>query len=83
MEYQDDGSGGDDERGGCTACGRAGGLLLLGLAGLLGYMGLDLVTGGAVTRFIAGGIGIGAAAAAAAADSDNEGQEVTEGDDSA
>lgn len=82
MEYQDD--GGDDDGGrGCTACGRAGGLLLLGLAGLLGYMGVDLVTGGALTRLTLGALGAGAAAAAMPADSDNEGQEVTGSDDSA
>jgi len=82
VEYQDD-AGDGDGGGGCTACGRAGGLLLLGLAGLLGYMGMDLVTGGALTRLTLGALGAGAAAATVPADSDNEGQEVTGSDDSA
>lgn len=74
---------GDQDQGECTACARAGGLLLLGLAGILAWMGADLLTGGALTRLVAGGAAIGAAAAAAGAAGDNEGQEVAGSDDSA
>lgn len=74
-----------DEGGGCGPCQRAGGLLLLALGAGLIYMGADLVTGGALTRLVAGGLGagLGAAAAARPGAADNEGAEVSDGDGAA
>jgi hypothetical protein len=60
--YDDD--GGESGEGGCGPCARGGGVLLLAVGGALVWMGADLVTGGALTRLVAGGLGVGAAVAA-------------------
>lgn len=39
----------DDDDAECGFCVRAGGLLLLGLAGFLAFIGTDMITGGALT----------------------------------
>lgn len=79
-EYAADGEPAEE----CGPCMRGGGLLLLTVGLGLAYMGADLVTGGALTRVIAGGLGIGAAAPAAAPASDNDDQEVAaDADDTA
>jgi hypothetical protein len=48
--YEDDG-----EAGGCGPCARGGGLLLLVVGLGLGWIGADLLTGGALTRLVTGG----------------------------
>lgn len=83
----DDGDGdyGEPEEERCGPCMRGGGLLLLGLGGFLAWMGADLVTGGALTRLVTGGLaaGFGAASGALATWDDNEDEETGEPDDPA
>lgn len=83
------GTGADDED--CEECtgggGRMAGLLLLTIGAGAAYMGLDLLTGGAVTRLVAGAaFGRMPAVPAAAApgdDSDTEGGPDSGNDDPA
>lgn len=44
-------AGDDDE---CTWCQRAPGLILIGAAVVLGYIGVDILTGGWLTRMLTG-----------------------------
>lgn len=44
-----------DDTGECGPCARGGGLLLAALGTLLLLMGLDLITGGLLTRAVTGG----------------------------
>lgn len=61
--------GTDPEEGGCSWCERgSGAILVAGAVGLL-YIGLDLITGGALSRLFVGGI----TAAADAIDPDTDG----------
>ena len=73
-QYQDGPE--DDEE--CGPCSRGGGLLLLALGAGIAFMGADLLTGGALTRLLTGGLagGLrGAAAVAGTAAGHNEGSE--------
>ncbi len=68
-EFPGTGPDGDDD-GGCSWCERGSGLILVaGAVGLL-YIGLDLISGGALSRLFIGGV----RAAADAIDPDLDGQ---------
>jgi hypothetical protein len=68
----------------CTNCGRAAGVLLAAVGGALLFMGLDLVTGGTLSRFLTGGLfGAGAPGPDPGYDDDDDddgGEAVGEGD---
>ena len=55
VDASDDGYEDDGEAGGCGPCARGGGLLLLAVGLGLGWIGADLLTGGALTRLVTGG----------------------------
>lgn len=66
-EYDDDG-----ETRGCGPCARGGGLLLLAVGLGLGWIGADLLTGGALTRLVTGGAAVGLRAAATVIEEDDD-----------
>lgn len=66
-EYDDEG-----EARGCGPCAKGGGLLLLAVGLGLGWIGADLLTGGALTRLVTGGAAVGLRAAAEVIETDDD-----------
>lgn len=69
---------GDD--GECAMCARAPGLILLGAAAILGFIGLDMLTGGWLTRLLSAARPAAEAAVAAVAGDGDPGTSAVAGE---